>query len=111
MGGFSSMDPTEFGTRERSGVISSRQFSEQRENCAFHMETCKLCSVTEAKIGSKMKICSTYGGRGSKWSFQIAEIFISVDLFIDWVTECLKEAVCIIEASALTIRVAVAVYL
>jgi len=37
---------------------------EQREFELFDMEICEVCSGTGAKIGSKMRICSTCGGRG-----------------------------------------------
>ncbi|KAG5026112.1 hypothetical protein JHK82_022006 [Glycine max] len=81
MGGFSGMDPTEFGTWERRTTVTKgqdiristaiispwillRQFLEQREFELFDMEICEVCSGTGAKIGSKMRICSTCGGRG-----------------------------------------------
>ncbi|KAL5176530.1 Chaperone protein DnaJ [Glycine soja] len=81
MGGFSGMDPTEFGTWEQCTTVTKgqdiristaiispwillRQFLEQREFELFDMEICEVCSGTGAKIGSKMRICSTCGGRG-----------------------------------------------
>ncbi|TKY64578.1 Chaperone protein DnaJ [Spatholobus suberectus] len=78
MGGFPGMGPTEFGTQERHTTVNKGQdirydisldfseaiFGTEREFELFHMETCKVCSGTGAKIGSKMRICSTCGGRG-----------------------------------------------
>ncbi|KAI4355760.1 hypothetical protein L6164_004503 [Bauhinia variegata] len=77
MGGFAGMDPTGFGTRRRSTVTKgedirydiSLEFSEaifgaEKEFELSHLETCEACTGTGAKIGSKMRICSTCGGRG-----------------------------------------------
>ncbi|KAF7843251.1 Chaperone protein dnaJ [Senna tora] len=77
MGGFPGMDPTAFGTRRRSTVTKgedirydiSLEFSEvifgaEREFELSHLETCEVCIGTGAKVGSKMRICSTCGGRG-----------------------------------------------
>ncbi|XP_004486656.1 uncharacterized protein [Cicer arietinum] len=77
MGGFAGMDPTGFGTRRRSTVTKgedirydfSLEFSEaifgtEKEFELFHLETCEVCTGTGAKLGSKMRVCSTCGGRG-----------------------------------------------
>ncbi|KAF7814385.1 Chaperone protein dnaJ [Senna tora] len=77
MGGFAGMDPTGFGTRRRSTVTEgedirydiSLEFSEaifgaEKEFELSHLERCEACNGTGAKIGSKMRICSTCGGRG-----------------------------------------------
>ncbi|KHN22434.1 uncharacterized protein LOC114388447 [Glycine soja] len=77
MGGFGGMDPTGFGTRRRSTVTKgedirynfSLEFSEaifgkEKEFELSHLETCEVCTGTGAKIGSKMRVCSTCGGRG-----------------------------------------------
>ncbi|KAL2332478.1 hypothetical protein Fmac_020059 [Flemingia macrophylla] len=77
MGGFAGMDPTGFGTRRRSTVTKgedirydfSLEFSEaifgtEKEFELSHLETCEVCTGTGAKIGSKMRVCSTCGGRG-----------------------------------------------
>lgn len=47
-------------TLEFSAVI----FGAEKEFELSHLETCEVCSGTGAKIGSKMRICSTCGGRG-----------------------------------------------
>ncbi|XP_011628855.2 uncharacterized protein LOC18448995, partial [Amborella trichopoda] len=77
MGGFSGMDQSAFRTRRRSGVVrgddlrydmilefSEAIFGAEKEFELFHLETCDICSGTGSKIGSKMRICSTCGGRG-----------------------------------------------
>ncbi|QCE08866.1 uncharacterized protein LOC114185178 [Vigna unguiculata] len=77
MGGFGGMDSTGFGTRRRSTVTKgedirydfSLEFSEaifgtEKEFDLSHLETCEACTGTGAKIGSKMRVCSTCGGRG-----------------------------------------------
>lgn len=77
MGGFGGMDPTGFRTSRRSTVMKGEdlrydmtlQFSEtifgaEKEFELSHLETCVVCSGTGAKLGSKMRICSTCGGRG-----------------------------------------------
>ncbi|RDY12906.1 dnaJ, partial [Mucuna pruriens] len=77
MGGFAGMDPTGFGTRRRSTVTKgedirydfSLEFSEaifgtEKEFDLSHLETCEVCTGTGAKVGSKMRVCSTCGGRG-----------------------------------------------
>ncbi|WJX74933.1 hypothetical protein P8452_58526 [Trifolium repens] len=77
MGGFAGMDPTGFGTRRRSTVtkgedirydfsleFSDAIFGTEKEFELFHLETCEVCTGTGAKLGSKMRVCSTCGGRG-----------------------------------------------
>ncbi|KAK4267573.1 hypothetical protein QN277_024335 [Acacia crassicarpa] len=77
MGGFAGMDPTGFGTRRRSTVIkggdirydillefSEAIFGAEKEFELSHLEKCEACNGTGAKVGSKMRICSTCGGRG-----------------------------------------------
>ncbi|XP_061351279.1 uncharacterized protein LOC133296332 isoform X2 [Gastrolobium bilobum] len=77
MGGFAGMDPAGFGTQRRSTVTKgedirydfSLDFSEaifgtEKEFELSHLETCEVCTGTGAKIGSKLRVCSTCGGRG-----------------------------------------------
>ncbi|XP_030526444.1 chaperone protein DnaJ [Rhodamnia argentea] len=77
MGGFAGMDPTGFRTSRRSTVMKGEdlrydmtlKFSEtifgaEKEFELSHLETCEVCSGTGAKVGSRMRICSTCGGRG-----------------------------------------------
>ncbi|KAK6912234.1 Heat shock protein DnaJ, cysteine-rich domain [Dillenia turbinata] len=77
MGGFAGMDPTAFRTGRRATVTKGEdmrydmtlEFSEsifgaEKEFELSHLETCEVCTGTGAKIGSKMRICSTCGGRG-----------------------------------------------
>ncbi|OUZ99856.1 Heat shock protein DnaJ [Macleaya cordata] len=77
MGNFSGMDQTGFGTRRRSTIIKGEDirydmtlefteaiFGAEKEFELSHLETCGACTGTGAKIGSKMRICSTCGGRG-----------------------------------------------
>ncbi|GKV45478.1 hypothetical protein SLEP1_g52551 [Rubroshorea leprosula] len=77
MGGFSGMDQTGFRTRRRSTVtkgddiryditleFSEAIFGAERDFELSHLETCEVCSGTGAKVGSRMRICSTCGGRG-----------------------------------------------
>ncbi|MBA0662311.1 hypothetical protein Goklo_006460, partial [Gossypium klotzschianum] len=77
MGGFSGMDQTGFGTGRRSTVskgddiryditleFSEAIFGAEKEFELSHLETCEVCLGTGAKVGSKMRICSTCGGRG-----------------------------------------------
>ncbi|XP_052182813.1 uncharacterized protein LOC127795277 [Diospyros lotus] len=77
MGGFPGMDQAGFGTRRRSTVtkgddlrydmtleFSAAIFGAEKEFELSHLETCEVCTGTGAKIGSKMRICSTCGGRG-----------------------------------------------
>lgn len=77
MGGFGGMDPTGFRTRRSSTVtkgedirydinlgFSEAIFGSEKEFELSHLETCEVCSGTGSKVGSKMRICSTCGGRG-----------------------------------------------
>ncbi|KAL5729652.1 hypothetical protein ACHQM5_002574 [Ranunculus cassubicifolius] len=77
MGGFSGMDQAGFRTSRRATVIKGEdirydmtlEFSEaifgaEKEFELSHLETCDVCTGTGAKMGSKMRICSTCGGRG-----------------------------------------------
>ncbi|XP_009783196.1 uncharacterized protein LOC107772764 [Nicotiana tabacum] len=76
MGGFG-MDGSGFGTRRRSTAtkgedlrydmtleFSAAIFGAEKEFVLSHLETCEVCAGTGAKVGSKMRICSTCGGRG-----------------------------------------------
>ncbi|KAI5660476.1 hypothetical protein M9H77_29269 [Catharanthus roseus] len=75
--GFPGMDTTGFGSRRRSTVtkgedlryditldFSAAIFGTEKEFELSHLETCEVCAGTGAKAGSKMRICSTCGGRG-----------------------------------------------
>ncbi|KAL9350888.1 hypothetical protein Peur_058143 [Populus x canadensis] len=77
MGGFPGTEQTGFKTRRRSTVTKgedirydiSLEFSEaifgaEKEFELSHLETCEVCAGTGSKMGSKMRICSTCGGRG-----------------------------------------------
>ncbi|CAK7356943.1 unnamed protein product [Dovyalis caffra] len=77
MGGFPGMDQTGFRTRRRTTVTKgedirydiSLEFSEaifgaEKEFVLTHLETCEVCAGTGSKMGSKMRICATCGGRG-----------------------------------------------
>uniref|UniRef100_A0A7N0TNE8 Uncharacterized protein n=1 Tax=Kalanchoe fedtschenkoi TaxID=63787 RepID=A0A7N0TNE8_KALFE len=77
MGAFSGVDQTGFGTRRRSNVTKGEDirydmtlefieavFGAEKEFELSHLETCEACMGTGAKVGSKMRICSTCGGRG-----------------------------------------------
>ncbi|XP_042428604.1 chaperone protein DnaJ-like isoform X1 [Zingiber officinale] len=77
MGGFSGMDQTAFRTRRRGAAMKGEdlrydiilEFSEaifgaEKEIVLSHLETCDICAGMGSKIGSKMRICSTCGGRG-----------------------------------------------
>lgn len=44
--------------------FSEAIFGAEKEFELFHLETCEVCLGTGAKVGSKMRICSTCGGRG-----------------------------------------------
>ena len=44
--------------------FSEAIFGAEKEFELSHLETCEACTGTGAKIGSKMRICSTCGGRG-----------------------------------------------
>ncbi|XP_059291242.1 uncharacterized protein LOC132044752 [Lycium ferocissimum] len=76
MSGFG-MDGSGFGTRRRSTVtkgedlrydmtleFSAAIFGAEKEFELSHLETCEVCAGTGAKVGSKMRVCSTCGGRG-----------------------------------------------
>ncbi|KAJ4954072.1 hypothetical protein NE237_030904 [Protea cynaroides] len=77
MGNFPGMDQTGFRTRGRTAVIKGEDirydmtldfseaiFGTEKEFELSHLETCEVCAGTGAKVGSKMRICSTCGGRG-----------------------------------------------
>ncbi|KAJ0965914.1 hypothetical protein J5N97_027122 [Dioscorea zingiberensis] len=77
MGNFSTMDQGTFRARRRSAVIKGEDirydmilgfseaiFGAEKEIVLSHLETCEVCSGTGSKIGSKMRLCSTCGGRG-----------------------------------------------
>ncbi|XP_020576140.1 uncharacterized protein LOC110021816 isoform X2 [Phalaenopsis equestris] len=77
MGGFSGMDQAAFRTQRRGATINGEdirydmilEFSEaifgaEKEIELSHLETCDACAGTGSKIGSKLRICSTCGGRG-----------------------------------------------
>ncbi|WOH09870.1 hypothetical protein DCAR_0729330 [Daucus carota subsp. sativus] len=76
-GGFPGMDSAGFGTRGRTTVTKGEDirydmtlefaaaiFGAEKEFELSHLETCEVCAGTGAKTGSKMRICSTCGGRG-----------------------------------------------
>lgn len=44
--------------------FSAAIFGAEKEFELSHLETCEVCAGTGAKVGSKMRICSTCGGRG-----------------------------------------------
>jgi len=44
--------------------FSEAIFGTEKEFDLSHLETCEACTGTGAKIGSKMRVCSTCGGRG-----------------------------------------------
>ncbi|XP_077237925.1 molecular chaperone Hsp40/DnaJ family protein [Tasmannia lanceolata] len=77
IGGFSGIDPSGFRTRRRGTVVKGDDirydmilefaeaiFGTEKEFELSHLETCDSCAGTGAKTGSKMRICSTCGGRG-----------------------------------------------
>ncbi|CAF2065958.1 unnamed protein product [Brassica oleracea var. botrytis] len=78
MGGFPGMDQADFGTTSRRSRVSKGDdlryditlqlseaiFGSEKEFDLTHLETCEACAGTGAKPGSKMRICSTCGGRG-----------------------------------------------
>ncbi|KAL8056256.1 hypothetical protein ABFX02_04G107500 [Erythranthe guttata] len=77
MGGFAGMDGSGFGATRRSSVSKGEDirydmtleftaaiFGDEKEFELSHLETCDVCAGTGAKVGSKMRICSTCGGRG-----------------------------------------------
>uniref|UniRef100_A0A0E0K6H3 J domain-containing protein n=1 Tax=Oryza punctata TaxID=4537 RepID=A0A0E0K6H3_ORYPU len=77
MGGFSGMDQGTFRTRRRSTAVQGEDirydvilgfseaiFGTEKDIILSHLETCDACAGSGSKIGSKMRICSTCGGRG-----------------------------------------------
>ncbi|PSR96023.1 Chaperone protein like [Actinidia chinensis var. chinensis] len=76
MGGFSGFEQPGFRTRRNTVTkgedirydmtleFSAVIFGAEKEFELSHLETCEACIGTGAKIGSKMRICSTCGGRG-----------------------------------------------
>lgn len=44
--------------------FSEAVFGAEKDFELSHLETCEVCTGTGAKLGSKMRICSTCGGRG-----------------------------------------------
>ncbi|XP_071691941.1 uncharacterized protein [Rutidosis leptorrhynchoides] len=77
MGGFAGGETAGFGGRRASTVVkgedirydvtlefSAAIFGTEKEFELSHLETCDVCTGTGAKVGSKMRICSTCGGRG-----------------------------------------------
>lgn len=77
MGGFAGTDQSGFRARRRATVVkgddirydmilefSEAIFGAEKEFELSHLETCDACTGTGAKMGSKMRICSTCGGRG-----------------------------------------------
>ncbi|XP_057466106.1 uncharacterized protein LOC130755659 isoform X2 [Actinidia eriantha] len=76
MGGFSGFEQPGFRTRRNTVTkgedirydmtleFSAAIFGAEKEFELLHLETCEACTGTGAKIGSKMRICSTCGGRG-----------------------------------------------
>ncbi|GFQ04590.1 chaperone protein dnaj [Phtheirospermum japonicum] len=78
MGGFPGMDGSGFGTSRRTTTtakgedlrydmmleFSAAIFGTEKEFELSHLETCEVCAGTGAKVGTKMRICSTCGGRG-----------------------------------------------
>ncbi|KAB5563812.1 hypothetical protein DKX38_003866 [Salix brachista] len=76
MSGFPGMDQTGFRTRRTTVTkgedirydirleFSEAIFGAEKEFELSHLETCEVCAGNGAKMGSKMRICSTCGGRG-----------------------------------------------
>ncbi|GJY77391.1 chaperone protein DnaJ, partial [Tanacetum coccineum] len=77
MGGFAGGDTTGFGGRRASTVVKGEDirydmtlefteaiFGTEKEFGVSHLETCDACTGTGAKVGTKMRICSSCGGRG-----------------------------------------------
>lgn len=75
--GFPGMDQTGFGARRRETVFQGDDirydmmlefleavFGAEKEFEVFHLEACKSCNGTGAKLGSRPKTCSACGGRG-----------------------------------------------
>lgn len=44
--------------------FSEAIFGTEKEFELSHLETCEVCTGTGAKFGSRMRVCSTCGGRG-----------------------------------------------
>lgn len=44
--------------------FSEAIFGVEKEFELSHLETCEVCAGTGGKVGSKMRVCSTCGGRG-----------------------------------------------
>jgi molecular chaperone DnaJ len=44
--------------------FSEAIFGVEKDFELSHLETCEACAGTGAKIGSKMRVCSSCGGRG-----------------------------------------------
>ncbi|KAG0470356.1 hypothetical protein HPP92_017056 [Vanilla planifolia] len=77
MGNFSGMDQTVFRTQRPGAAIKGEdirydlvlEFSEaifgaEKQIELSHLESCDVCNGTGLRIGSKMRICSSCGGRG-----------------------------------------------
>ncbi|CAN8233366.1 unnamed protein product [Cochlearia groenlandica] len=77
MGGFPGMDQPDLGRTRRPRVTKGEDLryditlelletilGSEKEFDLSHLETCESCAGTGAKAGSKMRICSTCGGRG-----------------------------------------------
>ncbi|KMZ67868.1 Chaperone protein dnaJ [Zostera marina] len=77
MGNFSSMDEGAFRGRKRTTSVrgddirydmllefSEAIFGAEKDIILSHLEKCEACTGTGSKSGSRMKICSTCGGRG-----------------------------------------------
>ena len=67
--------------------FSEAIFGKEKEFELSHLETCEVCTGTGAKIGSKMRICSTCGGRGQvmrteQTPFGLFSLLISVIFLI-----------------------------
>ncbi|GAB4842096.1 hypothetical protein Ancab_012056 [Ancistrocladus abbreviatus] len=45
-------------------AFSESIFGTEKEFLLSHLETCEFCAGTGAKVGTKMRLCSTCGGRG-----------------------------------------------
>lgn len=44
--------------------FSEAIFGAEKEIVLSHLETCDACLGTGSKVGSRMRVCSTCGGRG-----------------------------------------------
>ncbi|KAF2301384.1 hypothetical protein GH714_023527 [Hevea brasiliensis] len=96
MGGFPGME-TGFSTRRRSTVtkgediryditleFSEAIFGSEKDFELSHLETCEVCAGTGAKIGSKMRICSTCGGRGQVMRIEQTPFGLFSQKLHDW---------------------------